>query len=159
MALFLSTYLNKIDRKGRVSVPAAYRDTLKKGGHESVVVHGPYALPTIECLSPARMAQMSSSVDGEEAYSDRHSDLQLLLFPNAAELTWDSEGRIILPEELLTHAGITEQALFAGAGPTFHIWEPNAFKQRQAEARERAIRERLTLRLKDSNGNGSERKS
>jgi MraZ protein len=154
MALFLSTYLNKIDRKGRVSVPAAFRKTLEDGQYKTLVALQSPALQAVECMSPDRIGLYAASLDNLAKFSDQEGDIAVAVFASAADLGWDNEGRIILPEPMLAHTGITEQALFAGAGQTFQIWEPAAFKQRQAEARERAKLGKLTLNLMSGNGGG-----
>ena len=69
------------------------------------------------------------------------------VFGQAHQLPFDGEGRIILPESLLVHAGITERAAFVGQGRSFQVWEPEAFAQREAEAVERAKRDRANLKL------------
>ena len=155
MALFLSTYLNKIDRKGRVSVPAPYRKTLEDGQYKTLVALQSPVLNAIECMAPDRIELYAASLDKLAKFSTQEIDLSVAVFSSAIELTWDNEGRIILPEEMLAHAGITEQAMFAGGGQTFQIWEPAAFKTRKAEARERARAGLLTLDLKPGGGGAS----
>jgi len=61
------------------------------------------------------------------------------------QLTFDGQGRIMLPADLAKHAGISSNATFVGGGPTFQIWEGSSFKRHHEEMRAR-IRERgLTL--------------
>lgn len=152
MALFLSTYLNKIDRKGRVSVPAAYRKTLEGEQFKSLVLLQSPVLNTIECMAPPRIELYAASLDKFGKFSDQEADVATAVFSQSIELEWDAEGRINVPPEMLAHANISEQAMFAGAGQTFQIWEPAAFKQRQIEARERLKLGKLTLDLKPNGG-------
>lgn len=155
MALFLSTYLNKIDRKGRVSVPAAYRKTLEDAQFKTLILLQSPVLNTIECMAPNRIELYAASLDKLGKFSDQEADLATAVFSFSTELAWDNEGRINVPPEMLAHANISEQAMFAGAGQTFQIWEPAAFKQRQNEARERLKLGKLTLDLKTTNGGGA----
>ena len=60
----------------------------------------------------------------------------------------DGEGRIVLPQNLVDHAGIDESATFVGRGRTFQIWQPGKFEDFQGQARERARDQGLTLRLR-----------
>ena len=155
MALFLATHLNKIDRKGRVSVPAAYRKALEDGQFKTLIALQSPVLNAIECMAPDRIELYASSLDKLGKFSDQEVDLAVAVFSSSIELNWDNEGRINLPPEMLAHANITDQAMFAGAGQTFQIWEPAAFKQRQSEARERLKLGKLTLDLKTTNGGGT----
>ncbi len=67
------------------------------------------------------------------------------IFADAQQLPFDGEGRIILPELLCQHAGITETATFVGLGRTFQVWEPQHFEKHQQEMRERARRQGATV--------------
>ncbi len=52
-------------------------------------------------------------------------------------LTIDQDGRIVLPEALRTHAGISTHVAFVGLGQKFQMWEPARFDARRASAREK----------------------
>jgi MraZ protein len=152
MALFLYRYLNKVDRKGRVSVPASFRASLAGQSIAGIIAFPSYTLPSIECFGSERMERLSASLDELDLFSARQNDLAMTLFADAQPLTFDGEGRIVLPQDLVEHAKITTQALFVGAGPTFQIWEPETFTRVKPEARERARSQGLTLKLKGGTG-------
>ena len=62
--LFLSTYVNKVDRKGRVSVPATFRSTLATHRHPNLVIAFPSVrLPALECTGSDRMAEMQERIE------------------------------------------------------------------------------------------------
>ena len=154
MALFLSTYLNKVDRKGRVSVPAPFRSALASQTFVGVVAVPTHTVPAIECFGSDRIELVSQSVGELDLFSAQQNDLAMTLFADAQALAFDGEGRIVLPRVLVEHAKIAEQALFVGAGPTFQIWEPATFERHKAEARARAKREGMTLRLRNPGPGG-----
>jgi MraZ protein len=136
VAVFLSTYLNKVDRKGRVSVPAAFRAALAGSGSAGIVA--------IEAAGLDRVEEMSRRLDSLPELSEEREALATLL-ADMEQLAFDGEGRIMLPPGLAKHAGIEGDATFVGGGPTFQIWEAGRFKRHQEEMRAR-IRERgLTL--------------
>lgn len=144
MALFLSTFVNKVDRKGRVSVPATFRATLAGQSFLGIVAYRSFKLPCVEGCGIDHMEAMSGRVDHMGQFSDT-SDNASVIFSDAQQLSFDGEGRIMLPQVLAEHAGITEQAAFVGQGRTFQIWEPERFKAYQTEARERARRQGVTV--------------
>jgi MraZ protein len=144
VAVFLSTYLNKVDRKGRVSVPAAFRAVLASSGSSGIVAYRAVKLPAIESCGLDRVEEMSRRLDTLPELSEEREALATLL-ADMQQLAFDGEGRIMLPPDLAKHAGIGEDATFVGGGATFQIWEGGRFKRHQEEMRAR-IRERgLTL--------------
>ncbi|HYD99038.1 MAG TPA: division/cell wall cluster transcriptional repressor MraZ [Alphaproteobacteria bacterium] len=147
MALFLSTYLNKIDRKGRVSVPAQFRAAVAGQAFNGVVLWRSPKYPALDGCDWARMEQLSASLDSLDMFSDAQDDLATTMFGSSVPLPFDGEGRIVLPADLVEFAGLGEQVAFVGLGKTFQMWEPAAFAQRQAEARERARSENRTLKV------------
>ncbi len=99
-----------------------------------------------------RLERLSDTVDQFDAFSPEQDDITSLIFADARQLSWDGEGRVILPEDMLTHARITEAAAFVGKGKTFQIWEPQAFREATEALRQRAMRERPTFPLRRGGG-------
>lgn len=153
MALFLATFVNKIDRKGRVSVPASFRAALAHQSFAGVVAFPSFTTRCIEGCGIDWMERVASGTDDLAAFSSEQDDMTSLIFAESQQLAFDTEGRIMLSEELITHAGINDAAAFVGKGKTFQIWEPANFKQVQDEVRQRAIKNRPTLILPKSGGN------
>jgi MraZ protein len=144
LALFLSTFVNKVDRKGRVSVPATFRAALSGQSFSGIVAFRSFKTSAVDCSGIDRMEEMSARLESLEQFSEDYDNLALL-FADAQQLPFDGEGRIVLPEALAEHAGITDSAAFVGLGRTFQIWEPESYKRYPAEARERAKRQGVTL--------------
>ena len=143
--LFLSTYVNKVDRKGRVSVPATFRSTLATHRQPNLLIAFPsLRLPAIECTGSDRMVEMQQRVETLEQFSDEYENLSLL-FAAAHPLTIDGEGRVILPENLKEHAHIAGDVAFVGLGAMFQLWNPAEFREHSAAVRERARRQGTTL--------------
>lgn len=145
MGLFLSTITNKIDKKGRVSVPASFRAVLGRKSGAGFVIFPSFRHAALEGCGLDRMESLSSRVEGLDLFSENQDDLASLLFASAEELTPDPEGRITLSERLLAHAGIKETVSFVGKGATFQVWNPEAFQAHQAAALQRAKKAGLTL--------------
>lgn len=144
MALFLSTFVNKVDRKGRVSVPASFRNALVGQNFAGIVAYRSFKTAAIEGSGIDRIEEMTARLDTLDQFSEEYDSLSAL-FAEVQQLPFDSEGRVVLPEEFATHAGISESAAFVGLGRTFQIWEPEAHKRHQTEMRERAKRQGMTL--------------
>ena len=148
MALFLSTILNKMDAKCRVSVPSAFRSSLQKQTFKGVIAFPSYQNNSIDACGIDRMENISDSLDNNNEYSKEEFDLISLYFGEAEQLPFDKEGRIILPKNLIEHSGIKDEALFVGLGPTFQIWEPKTFDQNKILTLKKAKDKNLKPRLK-----------
>jgi MraZ protein len=147
LALFLSTFVNRIDRKGRVSVPAPFRTVIATQTFLGVIAFPSFVVSAIEASGIDRIERLSAGIDQFDPFSDEHDAFAISILADSHQLSFDSEGRIMLPELLREHAGITDQAAFVGQGETFQVWEPNAFRIYQEDARKRAREERAMLRL------------
>lgn len=88
---------------------------------------------------------LAAPLDQLEIFSGAQNDLATALYADATPLEADKEGRIVLPERLLRHAGITDVMEFMGLGKIFQIWHPDAAERRRVQARESARIGNLTL--------------
>lgn len=148
MTLFLSTFVNKLDKKGRVSVPASFRLALSKQDFQGIVAFRSFKLPAIEGMGIDRMQRLSESVDQLDLFSDTQDDLTASIFSDSQMLAFDGDGRVILNQTLIDHAKIQDSVAFVGRGATFQIWHPGNFERHQQEARTRIQANRETLKLK-----------
>ena len=147
MSQFLGTHQNRLDAKGRVSVPAPFRTVLRAANGESggLVLRPSHQHRGIEAWPVAAFQALATPLDRLDVFSQAHEDLAAALYADAFPMEADKEGRIILPETLVAHAGLTDAVTFVGMGRIFQIWEPAAATRRREEARERARLRDLTL--------------
>jgi MraZ protein len=145
MALFLSTFVNRVDRKGRVSVPATFRAALAAQSFQGVVLFRSSGHPCLEGFGMDRMEEMSARLDAFDLFSAEQDDLATAIFGDSVQLPFDGEGRIVLPPALVEFAGLDEHAAFVGLGAKFQIWSPATFERRKTEARDRVKAQGLTL--------------
>src|SRR5439155_10809489 len=137
--LFFSTFVNKVDRKGRVSVPATFRAAVADQSFPGIVVFPSFKYHALDASGIKRMEEMKARLNTLEEFSDEHENLGIL-FADSQALPFDTEGRILLPEKLAEHAHITESAAFVGLGSSFQIWEPDRFAAHEAALLERSRR-------------------
>ncbi len=152
MALFIDTFINKIDKKGRVSVPATFRAALAGQSFQGIVAFPSFKYAAIQSAGMDWMQALTDRMAQVDLFSDEHDDLTATLFADAKQLPFDGEGRIMLPESLAAHAGIGEAAAFVGRGTSFEIWEPGKLEAYKAEARRRALEKGRTLRQAPGSG-------
>ena len=148
MSVFLGTHQNRLDAKGRVSIPAQFRASLRiRAASDAaadatspvqVILRPSHTHPCIEAWPLDKFASLARPLDRLEMFSEDHDDLAAALYADAYPIDADKEGRIMLPEILTVHAGLTDSVAFMGLGHIFQIWEPKAADQRRLDARARA---------------------
>ncbi|MES2728551.1 MAG: division/cell wall cluster transcriptional repressor MraZ [Pseudomonadota bacterium] len=134
MSLFFATTVNKLDAKGRVSVPAGFRDVLAAQTYKGVIL---LKSPKAECLegfAHSFMETMSARMDHFDLFSDTQDDIAMSVFGQAVALQFDGDGRITLPTALRDYAGIGSEVAFVGLGQKFQIWSPERLAVRQQAA-------------------------
>jgi MraZ protein len=141
----MGTFENKVDRKGRVSVPAPFRQSLATSSYQGIVAFRSHRSDAVESCDIEFMNQLNGRADALDLFSDEHDDLVFTLFADAFQLPFDGEGRIILPPALATHATITDRAAFVGKGNTFQIWQPETLAERKEDVRARARAQGISL--------------
>ena len=77
-------------------------------------------------MRPERLEQMSEAMDRMDTLSDEFATLTMMI-SNTTALQPDGEGRIILPEQFLSYANLTDAVLFAGIGRSFQMWNPQDY--------------------------------
>tara|TARA_Y100000991_G_C21897216_1_gene316420 strand:+ start:173 stop:808 length:636 start_codon:yes stop_codon:yes gene_type:complete len=155
--LFLSTFEHRIDKKGRLSVPAPFRSVLERRS-DPLYLFKSLTEPCLEGCGPERIGQIVDAIDTMDSLSAEVATLQTML-SSAQEMKLDSEGRIMLNTDFIAFAKLNESALYAGIGRSFQIWLPSRYRTREADARDRAKTNGLpSLRLSQANrissGNG-----
>ncbi|MBE6462082.1 MAG: division/cell wall cluster transcriptional repressor MraZ [Alphaproteobacteria bacterium] len=147
MSLFLSSYENRLDTKGRISVPASFRASVASEKFAGVVLFRSFTNNCIEGMTMSRMEQMAAATDKMGVFDSELDDLSALLFADARPLNFDVTGRVVIPADLLAHAGITDTAIFVGRGNSFQIWNPDAFRTAQEKSLQNLRKSRPNLKI------------
>lgn len=127
MALFTGHVVNKVDRKGRVSVPASFRNELVTLSFPGIVVFpSPEGLPALHGTGIDWLESLSANFGTANPFKSKLLKARMALFSQVERLPFDPEGRVVLPPALLAHANISDGVAFIGMGDTFQIWQPDA---------------------------------
>jgi MraZ protein len=136
MSLFLSTFENKIDAKGRVSLPSCFRDVLLENSKLSIVLYESSINQCIEGCSILRIEEISKKIDNLDPFSSEKDAFASVILGGSVKLDFDKDGRILLPKHLATFAKVTDNATFIGKGQIFEIWNKDLLEQHLKRARE-----------------------
>jgi len=144
--MFLSTYENKLDKKGRVSVPASFRSYLSNIGYNGIICFPSFNTQSIEAWPQDRIEKISTTIDSLNPFEEKRDFFATSILSESINLQFDSEGRITLTPKLLKHAKIKNSMVFVGQGKTFQIWEPTMFEKFKVNARKKANINRASLK-------------
>jgi MraZ protein len=127
---FIDQHLRSLDSKSRLTIPADYRPAFVDDGIVVTRLQDPHLI-----LFPmSRWADVLERFRGKPLLTAAQlADFRRLLFPNARTTELDAHGRVRLPDHLLAHAQITNQAIIAGAGEHLEVWSPVLWEQKQTE--------------------------
>ncbi len=140
MALFLSTYSNKIDSKGRVSIPASFRDIIMKDNETNVVIYKSLSKGCLQGCTNFYIEKLQESIERFDPFSAEKDSFETAIFSESVLIDIDRDGRINIPKQYIQYAKIDTIALFVGKGKTFEIWNPKMFEEYSKECRAFAVK-------------------
>lgn len=144
--LFMDTITNKVDAKGRVSLPSDYRAIVKELSTE-IVCYRSLSAPCIEGCLEDTLDKLATEIENStDFFSETQDNLTNLIFGDAKRFPFDSTGRIVLTDKLLQHACITDAAVFVGKGRKFQIWSPENWAREEARIRAEVLKNRPVLK-------------
>tara|TARA_A100000164_G_scaffold54885_1_gene43458 strand:+ start:36 stop:503 length:468 start_codon:yes stop_codon:yes gene_type:complete len=147
MDLFVSKYFNKVDKKGRVSLPSSFRNALPKSNKNEIILYKSIKTPSIEGCGTGRLEEIAKRINNLDFFSDDHDDFSTSIFSEIISINLDKEGRFLIPEELKNYANIKTEAAFFGQGHFFQIWETNNGLRNIEKSRTRLLKEKKSLRM------------
>ena len=145
MELFVSTFTNKIDKKGRVSLPSLFRNALPKNYKNEIILLKSLKNKGIDGLSVTRVTEIANRINNLDFFSDEHDDFTTSIFSEMLPTNLDKEGRFLIPEKLKDFADIKSEVTFIGQGYSFQIVNPNIAFDLQNKSRARLNLNKKTL--------------
>ncbi len=145
MHLFVSKIVNKIDKKGRVSLPSIFRSALPKDHKSEIILLKSLKHQAIDGLSVLRVNEIASRINNLDFFSEEHDDFTTSIFSEMIPTNLDKEGRFLLPEKLKNFANIKDEVAFIGQGYFFQIVNPKAAIEIQNKSRTRLNLNKKTL--------------
>ena len=145
--LFLSNFTNKIDKKGRVSVPANFRNLIRQQEEfNGIIAYASFTHDAIAASGMSYMEKLNNTIENLDPYSEEKDAFATAILGGSYQLNFDNDGRILLPAELMDLAKLTDKAIFIGKGKSFEIWQPDNFILYAQKARNIAKEKRSFLK-------------
>ncbi|SEL18643.1 MraZ protein [Roseivivax marinus] len=132
---------NKVDGKGRVSIPPSYRRVLEAGdpdwaagaetGPSLVIVYGDHRSKCLECYTIEEFEAVEDRISRMKRGSQKRRVLERLFSSQSMTTTIDNTGRIVLTQKLREKLGISGEIQFASNVDTFQMWEPQTYREEE----------------------------
>lgn len=122
-----------LDAKGRIAIPAKYRQSLMDACGGQLVISIDLELPCLTLFPLPHWEQLERQLQGLSNTNRVHLSIKRLLLGHASEVDMDKNARLLLPAKLREHAGLEKHLLLAGMGNTFQIWDENQWNDRIRE--------------------------
>ena len=126
--MFLGQYQHSLDDKGRLTIPARFRELLDGGAY---VTQG-----LDQCLvvmTSTSFAQTMSDLGAMNMADPNARLLRRVILANAYPIDMDKAGRMLLPQQLREFAGLDGDAIVAGQGDYFEVWSPGAWNEQMKQ--------------------------
>ena len=148
MDRFLSTAVNRIDAKGRVSVPAHFRSVVQRRGYQDLYALKALDRPALDVGGLDLLDRYEERMKLEDPFLQAADDMSFFVHGDGAFLKLDQDGRITVTDFIREQTGITTDVAFVGRGSFFQMWEPSRLEAYGAEVRARLLK----LRQREASG-------
>jgi MraZ protein len=146
MNRFLSSAVNRIDAKGRVSVPAHFRMVVQQRGYSELYAIRQLDVPALDVGGLDLLDRYEERIALEDPFLQTADDMSFFVHGDGAFLKLDQDGRITVTDFIRQHTGVTSEVAFVGRGNFFQIWEPAKLSAYGAEVRARLLQLRQGTR-------------
>lgn len=134
MTFFTSEYVCKLDAKGRLVLPARIKAQLPEpeGGVQELVIRRGFE----QCLIIYPMVEFKkvfSKISGLNEFNEEYRKLQRSFLSGVITVELDSNGRMLIPKNMLTNAGIDKDVILVGTGTKVEVWNPTIYEKNQIQ--------------------------
>ena len=133
--MFFGQYEHNIDGKGRLTIPAPYRDLLEGGAYITIGFD-----ENLIVMPSSKFNQLLSNLEHLSLTNTQVRKLSRMLFGNAAMLEIDKVGRILIPQFLRDAIHLNSQVKVVGNGHYFELWAPERWFEEKKIIEDEAVR-------------------
>ena len=137
---FISTVAGTLDSKGRICIPAPYRQILAAQNTPGVYICPSFSEATLEGFGDEVLqAFHRQQSESDPFFTPAFNDKVFAVLSMTQSLPLDENGRVRLPDDLIAHAGVKDRVVYVGMGTKFQIWEPDRFEEMRTARLKRAL--------------------
>ena len=130
MTFFTSEYECKLDAKGRLVLPARIKSQLPEGESQELAIRRGFE-PCLILYPMVEFKKVFSKISGLNEFNEEYRKLQRNFLSGVVTVELDSNGRFLLPKNMLTYAQIDKEAMLVGTGNKVEIWNPSIYEKHQ----------------------------
>lgn len=126
--MFEGRFSNTLDDKGRVAIPARYREALSATGQDRIVVTAfdIAGVPCLEAYDARAWQDLVVNVQSKGgAFAEDRALFESFYIGEAQHCQPDKQGRILIPPSLREYAALADEVVFVGVGRKFQIFSPS----------------------------------
>jgi MraZ protein len=146
---FRGEFHQRVDSKGRVSIPALFRRVVEAADPDwsegqrpnLVIVYGDHRRKYLECYTIEAIDDIDRQIDALPRGSMERKMLERLFHGQSHPTQVDEDGRIVLPQKLREKIGLAGEAFFIASGDRFHIWKPETYEAEEVARTEAWLEE------------------
>ena len=127
-------------------MPSSFRAYLNSMGYNGFITYPSFNHAALDGCAQDRIEKLSESIDSLGPFEDKRDYFATSVLSESVNLSFDSEGRVSIPEKLLKHAKIKSSIIFVGLGKVFQIWDPASFEKFKTIAKKKSYINRSALR-------------
>jgi MraZ protein len=132
---FISTVPGSLDSKGRVCIPATYRQLLVAQNTSGVFVCPSFVDAALEAFGQSLLDVVNARLATQDPFfSANFDDEATALIARTQSLPIDENGRVRLPDTMIEHANLKDKIVFVGKAQKFQIWNCELYASIEAEA-------------------------
>jgi MraZ protein len=139
--MFRGRYEHTVDTKGRLSIPAKYREILLGKGDDRLIITN-FVANSKRCLDVYPLDEwlvLEEAVRQKPKFDARMVRFQTYYLGGATECAADTHGRVLIPPTLRRYADLKRDVMLVSAGEKFRIWDRAAWDKVFAEAEEQLM--------------------
>lgn len=127
MAFFTGEHECKLDAKGRLVLPSRLKSVLPEASKKSIIVRKGFESNLI--LYPITEFQnIYTRINSLNEFSSEQRKLKRNLFSGISQVDFDSNGRFLIPKNIISHCGIEKEVILIGVGNIIELWNPMTYK-------------------------------
>ena len=137
--MFSGRFDHAIDDKGRVSIPARFREKLEREGSDRLYIANSKfeGKRCLELFPPAEWTNLLEKIRNKSRFDDAVRHFEMYYVGGAFEVPVDKQGRILIPPKLRDYAGLGREVTFSASTDHFQLWDKVAIEEVLAAAEKR----------------------
>lgn len=128
MTFFTSEYECKLDAKGRLILPSRIKAQLPEEGGEEIVIRKGFE-PCLIIYPTVEFKKVFSKISGLNEFNEEYRRLQRNFLSGVVTVELDSNGRFLIPKNMLAYAQIDKDAMLVGMGNKVEVWNPSIYEK------------------------------